>query len=97
MRDILLRVKTRDLQAVHEALAREFLERGERREYLFSPAELPDGEFGAWVRVNNEDDSRGPRSGHPRRWRRNGVFPARLCRRKGAGRKETRLSRRNQI
>ena len=59
MRDILLRVKTRDLQAVHEALAREFLERGERREYLFSPAELPNGEFGAWVRVNNEDDSRG--------------------------------------
>ena len=58
MRDILLRVNTRDLQAVHAALAREFAP-GRRREFLFSPTPLPDGTFGAWVRTNDSAETRG--------------------------------------
>ena len=57
MRDLLVRLGTTDLHKVHSDLARKFLAPGRRREYLFAPAELPDGSCGAWVRT--EDDPRG--------------------------------------
>ena len=59
MRDILLSADTPDLQSIHMALAREFLSAGQRRAYLFSPTLLPDGSFGAWVRIDGENESRG--------------------------------------
>ena len=59
MRDILLRADTADLQSIHTALAREFASPGKPRAYLFSPTPLPDGGFGAWVRICDENESRG--------------------------------------
>ena len=59
MRDILLRAATRDLQSVHTALAEAFLAPGRRRDFLFSPTPLPDGNFGAWVRSNDPAETRG--------------------------------------
>ena len=58
MRDLLVRLATPDIQTVHAALAREFAP-GRRREFLFSPTPLPDGTFGAWVRINDSAETRG--------------------------------------
>ena len=59
MRDILFRAATRDLQALHTALADAFLAPGHQRDFLFSPTPLPGGEFGAWVRINDPAETRG--------------------------------------
>lgn len=59
MRDLLVRMATPDIQAIHTALADEFLAAGHQRDFLFSPTPLPGGGFGAWVRINDPAETRG--------------------------------------
>lgn len=59
MRDFFVRTKTGDLQAIHTALADEFLAPGHQRDFLYSPVRLPDGGFGAHVRISAPGEARG--------------------------------------
>ena len=59
MRDILLRAQTPDVQTIHTALAEKFLAPGHQRDFLFSPTILPDGGFGAWVRIGEKGGTQG--------------------------------------